>query len=513
MDKKILNKIRLLMFYDNSKPLNEQKTNPVAPSNINKVDKDNEVYDLNTKGMVPITVKNVETRGTPFGFNPDEYPEYLKKINDIKQEFFPYEPNYQIALDNLKKQYYHPDWYKGISKDDFNSYQTQSKDIEFEKYKNAEKIKKDLTPYYKYNPGMSDRLDAINNNNIDNVTNKVISRSNTNYDTKKILLDILYEYDPYSLEEFEKLNQTNLEKFWDDYNFIIELAGWFVLDYISAGLAAEVGGLRQGFLIQKIVKNFGKINNKAKVAKLITLSSRVGVPILAGTAITLNEGELNFHGAIYFMMAILPYAHTYFGLAKTNKIISDGVLSKIMGKNLSDPKVLKEVIKSLNNAEKSLLRDVLAIPTSKQLSGVKSLLKDLSKKTVKNILSTNFPSNAIKTTIGKKLVNGAGKLLFRFSVDLTAMFIIDKILYDNFFDYAKKNKIREEFLKYAEIYKSDKDNLIKAAIKLNIVLKDKDKPIDMKEIFKPGGVDFKTPEGKKLLKEYVKQFGLEEYFE
>ena len=104
-------------------------------------------------------------------------------------------------------------------------------------------------------------------------------------------------------------------------------------------------------------------------------------------------------------------------------------------------------------------------------------------------------------------------MLFRFSVDLTAMFIIDKILYDNFFDYAKKNKIREEFLKYAEIYKSDKDNLIKAAIKLNIVLKDKDKPIDMKEIFKPGGVDFKTPEGKKLLKEYVKQFGLEEYFE
>ena len=140
-------------------------------------------------------------------------------------------------------------------------------------------------------------------------------------------------------------------------------------------------------------------------------------------------------------------------------------------------------------------------------------INDLSKKTVKNILSTNFPSNAIKTTIGKKLVNGAGKLLFRFSVDLTAMFIIDKILYHNFVDYDKKNKIREEFLEYAETYKSDKDNLIKAAIKLNIALKDKDKPIDMKEIFKPGGVDFKTPEGKKLLKEYVKQFGLEEYFE
>ena len=34
MDKKILNKIRLLMFYDNSKPLNEQKTYPVVPSNI-----------------------------------------------------------------------------------------------------------------------------------------------------------------------------------------------------------------------------------------------------------------------------------------------------------------------------------------------------------------------------------------------------------------------------------------------------------------------------------------------
>ena len=185
MDKKILNKIRLLMFYDNSKPLNEQKTYPVAPSNTNKFDKDNEVYDLNTKGMVPITVKNVETRGTPFGFYPDEYPEYLKKMKDIKQEFTPDEPNYKIALDKLKKQYYHPEFYKGISKDDFNSHQTQSKDIEYEKYKNAEKIKKDLDPYYKYNPGMSDRLDNINNNIINNTINKVTSGSNTKYDNKK----------------------------------------------------------------------------------------------------------------------------------------------------------------------------------------------------------------------------------------------------------------------------------------------------------------------------------------
>ena len=508
MDKKIVNKIRLLMFYDNSKPLNEQKTYPVAPSNINKFDKDNEVYDLNTKGMVPITVKNVETRGTPFGFYPDEYPEYLKKMKDIKQEFTPDEPNYKIALDKLKKQYYHPEFYKGISKDDFNRYQKQSKDFEYEK----EKIKKDFAPYYKYNPG-SDRLDAINNNNIDNLINKVTSI----YDTKKIILDILYERDPTSLGEFEKLNQTNLEKFWDDYNVIIELAGWVVLDYFSAGLAAEVGGLRQGFLIQKIVKNFGRINNKEKVSKLITLSSRVGVPIFVGTAVTLNEGELNFHGAIYFMIALLPYAHTYFGLAKTNKIISDGVLSKIIGKNLSDPKVLKEVIKSLNNTEKSLLREVLEIPTSKQLSGVKSLLNDLSKKTVKNILSTNVPLNAIKTTIGKKLVNGAGKLLFRLGVDLTAMFIIDKILSDNFVDYDKKNKIREEFLEYAEKYKSDKDKMFKAAIKLNIALKDKDnkdKPIDMNKIYnETDNIDLKTPEGKKLATKFIQQYSLEEYFE
>ena len=51
MDKKILNKIKLLMFYDNSKPLNEQKTYPVVPSNISNFktdfDKDKMVYDPN----------------------------------------------------------------------------------------------------------------------------------------------------------------------------------------------------------------------------------------------------------------------------------------------------------------------------------------------------------------------------------------------------------------------------------------------------------------------------------
>ena len=506
MDKKILNKIRLLMFYDNSKPLNEQKTYPVAPSNTNKFDKDNEVYDLNTKGMVPITVKNVGLRGTPFGFNPDEYPEYLKKINDIKQEFTPDEPNYKIALDKLKKQYYHPDWYKGISKDDFNNYQTQSKAFEDERDNAYKKIhldypkkKKDFAPYYKYNPGMSDRLDDINNNNI----NKLITYRKTSpddlYDYKKEMLDIVYERDPTSLEQLEKLNQTDLEKFWEKNGWKIELAGWIILDIFTEGIALEVSGVRQGKLIQKIVKSFKKSTTDAEItAKFIRLAGRVGVPTAAGIGVTINEGELNENGLIYFIFAVLPYAHSFLGLSKPTKEICNSILIKMSTNKLNTPKGLKLFIKSLTNEEKKIVRNVFSITPETKIKNIKSFINSIKKETIKKI--KKIPNGElIKPSNSKSFL----KFIGRISVDITIIQLIEKVFnYAGIINDEEKKQLITQFEEHAKLMNTDRDGQITAALKLGIDLKNKDK-IVIADIFKPSTDEEYSLMQRKEIGEYV----------
>ena len=511
MDKKILNKIRLLMFYDNSKPLNEQKTYPVVPSNISNFktdfDKDKMVYDPNitttskeydkngniitkekkTGGMVPITVKNVGLRGTPFGFNPDEYPEYLKKINDIKQEFTPDEPNYKIALDKLKKEYYHPEFYKGISKDDFNSYQTQSKAIEDERNKTAKKIqwdyikkKKEFDPYYKHTPG-SDRLDDINNNNI----NKIITHRNTSsddyYDYKKEMLDIVYERDPTSLEQLEKLNQTDLEKFWEKNRWKIELAGWLILDYFTAGFAAEVSGVRQVRLIQKIVNSFKKSTDAQKTAKFIRLAGSVGVPTAVGVGVTINEGELNENGLIYFIFAVLPYAHSFFGLNKPTKEICNSILIKMSENKLNTPKSLKLFIKSLTNEEKKIVRDVFSITPETKIKSIKSFIAKIGKETIKKI--KKIPNGEyIHPSFTKTVLKFIGQIAF---VDLPIIKLIEKVFnYAGIINDEEKKQLITQFEEHAKLMNTDREGQIKAALKLGIDLKNKDK-IEMLKIFKP----------------------------
>lgn len=504
MDKKILNKIRLLMFYDNSKPLNEQKTYPVVPSNISNFktdfDKDKMVYDPNittpskeydengniitkekkTGGVVPITVKNVGLRGTPFGFNPDEYPEYLKKIKDIKQEFTPDEPNYNIALNNLKKQYYHPDFYKGISKDDFNSYQTQSKDIEYKKYKNAEKIKKDFDPYYKNNPG-SDRLDAINNNIINKITTSKTSNDNDVYDNKKEMLDIVYERDPTSLEQLEKLNQTDLENFWEKNGWKIEFIGWIILDIFTEGIALEVSGVRQGKLIQKIVNYFERSTDAERTAKFIRLAGRVGVPTAVGIGVTINEGELNENGLIYFIFAILPYAHSFLGLSKPTKEICNSILRKMSKNNINTPEGLKLFIKSLTNEEKKIVRDVFSITPETKIKNIKSFIHSITKETIKKI--KKIPNGELIKPSGiKTFLKFFG---VQIPVDLTIIKLLEYVFnYAGIINDEEKKQLKKQFEEHAKLMNTDRDDQIIAALKLGIDLKNKNK-IEMEKIYNP----------------------------
>ena len=528
MDKKILNKIKLLMFYDNSKPLNEQKTYPVVPSNISNFktdfDKDKMVYDPNittpskeydkngniiTKekkigGVVPITVKNVGLRGTPFGFNPDEYPEYLKKINDIKQEFFPDEPNYQIALDNLKKQYYHPEWFKGISKDDFNSYQTQSKDIEDERAKTAKKIqwdyikkKKEFDPYYKYTPG-SDRISDINNNNINKIITHRTTSSDDYYDYKKEMLDIVYERDPTSLEQLEKLNQTDLEKFWEKNGWKIEFAGWIILDIFTEGIALEVSGVRQGRLIQKIVNSFKKGTDAENTAKLIRFAGKVGVPIAVGVGVTINERELNENGLIYFIFAILPYVHTFLGLSKPTTEICNSVLRKMSKNSINTPEGLKLFIKSLTNEEKKIVRDVFSITPETKIKSIKSFIHSITKETIKKI--KKIPNGElIKPSNSKSFL----KFIGRISADITIIQLIEKVFnYAGIINDEEKKQLIKQFEEHAKLMNTDRDGQITAALKLGIDLKNKNK-IEIDNIFNPTTDEDYSLMQRKEIGEYV----------
>jgi hypothetical protein len=106
-------------------------------------------------GFVPMTEKNVGLRGTPFGFHPDEYPEYLKKVGEINKYYnnlssqtnaMPtdylgsggqFERNNRtdsgsrkiLELSNLKKQYYHSDFPYGIRQEDYINWANSKKDL------------------------------------------------------------------------------------------------------------------------------------------------------------------------------------------------------------------------------------------------------------------------------------------------------------------------------------------------------------------------------------------------
>ena len=124
-----VNRIRLLMGYDMSKTLNENlnEQSVVGAPNYGQISTpkppqkpktkltpqqlqyqkehpemvwdpealDNTKPGLNQQGktvypkgkFVPLTPENMELRGTPFGFSPIEYPEYLKKVKEINQKY------------------------------------------------------------------------------------------------------------------------------------------------------------------------------------------------------------------------------------------------------------------------------------------------------------------------------------------------------------------------------------------------------------------------------------------
>jgi hypothetical protein len=116
---------------------------------------------------VEMGTSNVGLRGTPFGFHPSEYPEYLKKVAQIKLKYPETNPNRVMELVKLRKEYYHEEFPFGITKEDYNDWSTARASLNTEKKKEFDKITKEFSSQYKSSknmPGSDYFLNVANQN-------------------------------------------------------------------------------------------------------------------------------------------------------------------------------------------------------------------------------------------------------------------------------------------------------------------------------------------------------------
>ena len=403
-------------------------------------------------GFVPMTEKNVGLRGTPFGFHPDEYPEYLKKVEEINKYYnnlssqtnvMPTDylgsggqferdnktNNYSykvLELSNLKKQYYHEDFPFGIRKEDYISWANSKKDLTKQQSDEITALRNSLTYQTPTtNPG-SDYFLNLNNQNVYNIETNGIAKILKKYSSMNEYLDSLYQYDPYILKE---INKTDLDRWWDEKGWVVELGVWLLVDLFSEGMAASISAGRQTFLLSKM---FSKLSNPQQAAKIIRYAGSSGFPASLGIADIIKNETVTDDAVLYFVFAVLPFAHNYFKIpsAPTKEIV--GSIVKKMGKyNLHNPKELRMYIKQLTEAEKQIFRSVAKLDAESIKTGIASTMKDITKKQMRKISKTNTLSKPINKVIKPSLLVKGGKFVARLSADITAIeiskFLADKV--------------------------------------------------------------------------------------
>ena len=402
---------------------------------------------IKTGGFVRITPENVGLRGTPFGFHPTEYQEYLKKVKEInkkypKEESKIYDPKTwfdsdvdetrEKLLQQLKNQYYHKDFPYGITKQDFADHMKAKKEITKQQKRELDSIEnsyKGRIPSL----GMYPDKETIRRNR-ELSTKKSMARIDTSkrYKTVSDYLDAVYEYDPYSIVEIDK---SAFEKWWDEWGSIAELALWILADFATDGAVLYLTEARQAYLFAKIVRFAG----------------RVGLPVGLGIADTIENGHLTENGIVDFMFAVLPWAHTYFGIAATPSVqLVESIVSKRKGLNLRNPDDVRKYMRLLTEEEKGLFRQVARLTKRQKENGIKEVLKELDKRGLKQIYNTG---KTVEKTTGKSIkpsikgkING---FVITVAKDLTAIEIAKKVcselgLLD---DVELEKRLAEEFSK------------------------------------------------------------------
>jgi hypothetical protein len=399
-------------------------------------------------GFVPLTPQNMNLRGTPFGFYPSEYPEYLKKVAEINKKYPDekttwYNPttwfdndtddrrNQELA--KLKKQYYHKEFPYGITQEDYQDWLKAKKTISDEQAKEYSKIRKNFSGSYKSSkqiPGSDYFLD-LHNQNIRKLEAYQMMQSQQSFKSVSDYLDALFEYDPIAYKE---INKGWLEKWWDSYGWAGELILWLAVDYLTDGLALYVSGARQGALLSKIIK----------------LAGRSGFPVSLGIARSIKEGYITDEAVIDFVFAILPWAHDYFAIAKTPSIqLVESIVAKRQGLNLKNISDVKKYIKSLTEEEKYFFKKVAKLNKTQLESGLKKSLSELNvrlskvkkvDKIGKKVLTTT--GKKIKPSVTKKITSVLSKIVL---IDLPAIEIAKKFAKKfGFLDKQDKIKSLEE---------------------------------------------------------------------
>jgi len=408
---------------------------------------------LMTKGnWVKINPKNVGLRGTPFGFHPLEYPGYLKKVAEINKKYpddksIWYNPTTWFdndtdnirnqELEKLKNQYFHKEFPFGVTQEDYQDWLKAKKTISDEQVKEFSKIKKGTSGLYKSSEEMpgSDYFLDLHNQNMKKLELYQMMTSQKSFKNLGDYIDAIFEYNPLAYSE---INKGWLDKFWDNYGWAVELVMWLVVDIFSEGLATQVSAARQGELL----------------AKLIRIAGRSGFPVGLGIAKTIKAGHLTEDAVIDFVFAILPWAHNYFGIAKTPSVeVVESIVTKRKGLNLRNLSDVKKYIKSLTEEEKYFFKKIAKLDKSQLDRGLKSSMKELdslvSKKGLKQVKKINRQSlvttgTKIKPSKLKSVGNFLGKVVY---IDLPAI-EISKLIAQKFGFLDKEDKIKaleEEF--------------------------------------------------------------------
>ena len=428
-------RVKLLMGYSLSKTLTEneesvlteQSKNENIPKYINDLQKKiyqsehpDEVWDPNvttkdqyfdrqgniiTKkikigGFVPLTPENMGLRGVPFGFHPEEYPEYLKKVAEIKKKVYNSTNWFEDNTDNrrnqelakLKSQYYHPDFPSGIKRQDYLDWVNGKKQLSAQQRIEFDNSRKLFSGSYKSPKDMpnSDYFLNVQNQNIKRAELSRNSQIHTDYKLMGDYMDAIYEYDPYSIKE---INKSALDKWWDEYGPIAEFALWVLADLATDGAVAYLTGPRQALVLAKVVKFAGKI----------------GLPIAVGTYDTIKNGHLTENGIVDFMFAFLPWAHSKFGIKSIPSVqLVESIVSKQAGLNLRLPQDVRKYMKLLTQEEKSLFREVSKLTQSQKKNGIRWVIDELNKKGLKDVLSV---ANKVKRKTKDFILRPKGELI------------------------------------------------------------------------------------------------------
>jgi len=476
-----VNRIKLLMGYDMSKTLNENLNEqssvigapvyvspsgykPSYPENTKwtkesklKYQKehpemvwDPEAFDetqpsLNQYGkttypkgkFVPITSENVGLRGTPFGFHPTEYPEYLKKVKEVYKKYPKSETSIlnpttwfdsdkdekrEKLLQQLKNQYYHKDFPQGITQDQFVKVMSTKKDITKQMKKELDSIEKSYKnriPSIGMYPDKK-TLDLYNKLNTEKGKSKMEVAKK--YGTMQTYLDAITGYDPVSIIEISK---SGLEKWWDKYGWAAELVGWVIADYFTAGFAAEVAAGRQVYLLSKV---FSKLGGAKQLAKIIRFSGSIGLNVAIGSYITIKNQKLTEDAVLYFVFAFLPEVHNLFKIKGAPSVATcENIISKMSKYNLHDPSQLRLFMNILTTEEKQLFREVALIDKTTLKNGLEGTMKLVANKGEKKLINAISNVKDRKVNVGLNKLLKLGKFVGTLAVDLSLIEIVTEI--------------------------------------------------------------------------------------